>query len=88
MPLHRINSRQVINELMKLKKELQVWPPSYFASVMATGIMATASHLQQYEATSTVLFVIAKGAFAGLLLLLIEVQVVSKQHITIFYDLR
>lgn len=43
--------------------------PSYFALVMATGIVATASHNQHYESVSKVLFGIANAAFVVLLFL-------------------
>jgi tellurite resistance protein TehA-like permease len=54
-----------------LKSAIQRLSPSYFALVMATGIVSTASHLQQYSAISNVLFLINNIAFILLLVLFV-----------------
>lgn len=55
--------------LSTAKREIKNLSPSYFALVMATGIISTASHLQQHAVISAVLFWIANIAFALLLIL-------------------
>jgi tellurite resistance protein TehA-like permease len=55
----------------KLKNGIQSLSPSYFALVMATGIVSTAAHLQQHTVISTVFFWINNGAFLILLLLFV-----------------
>src|SRR4051812_25736431 len=52
-----------------LKKSVQHLHPSYFALVMATGIVATASQVQQYAMVGKWLFRIANIAFILLLVL-------------------
>ena len=54
-----------------LKKALQTLPPSYFALVMATGIVATASQLHHYDVFGNLLFWINNIAFVILLVLFV-----------------
>src|SRR5438128_1750877 len=54
-----------------LKNAIQRLSPSYFALVMATGIVATSSHMQHYAAVSNALFWINNIAFVFLLVLFV-----------------
>ncbi|HTM91568.1 MAG TPA: tellurite resistance/C4-dicarboxylate transporter family protein [Flavisolibacter sp.] len=54
-----------------LKSVIPQLSPSYFALVMATGIVAMASHLQQYTVISNLLFWVNNIAFLILLLLFV-----------------
>ena len=56
--------------MSNMKKIIQTLPPSAFAMVMATGIVATASQLQHFSSISNILFWLNNLAFFSLLLLL------------------
>jgi tellurite resistance protein TehA-like permease len=66
---------KLINETMGrlswLKAEIQKLSPSYFALVMATGIVSMASHLQQHTVISNTLFWLSNIAFLLLLVLFV-----------------
>ncbi len=58
-----------MNAAAIFRKQIQTLFPAYFALVMATGVVAIASHLLQYEWISNLLFIINNIGF-GLLILL------------------
>jgi len=60
-----------MERLWWLKVQIQKLSPSYFALVMATGIVSMASHLQQRNAISNILFWITNIAFLVLLVLFV-----------------
>lgn len=60
-----------MNDPSIFKSVIKKLSPSYFALVMATGIVGTASHLQQYNVISNILFWINNVAFLVLLLLFV-----------------